>query len=226
MSNTISPTSNANTQSQLQPSSATSAEGDAALSSDFETFLKMLTVQMQNQDPLNPIDSTDYAVQLATFSGVEQQVQTNDLLKSLSSKLSGSDFTQFASWVGMKAGTNEPIYFDNHPIEILPTAAEGADTMTLKVKDENDTVIYSEQLTNGSDLLSWDGRDSSGATASSGFYSFEIESYKDGALLSSSAASAYTPIIEARANTSGTTLILFGGKEVQASEVSALREPQ
>ena len=47
------------------------------LSSDFETFLKMLTVQLENQDPLNPVDSADYAVQLATFSGVEQQVQTN-----------------------------------------------------------------------------------------------------------------------------------------------------
>jgi len=47
------------------------------ISSDFETFLRMLTVQMQNQDPLNPVDSSDYAVQLATFSSVEQQVQTN-----------------------------------------------------------------------------------------------------------------------------------------------------
>ena len=46
----------------------------AVLSSDFETFLKMLTTQMQNQDPLNPVDSTDYATQLATFSSVEQQV--------------------------------------------------------------------------------------------------------------------------------------------------------
>ena len=55
----------------------------AEVSSDFETFLKMLTVQMQNQDPLNPVDSSDYAIQLATFSGVEQQVKTNDLLASL-----------------------------------------------------------------------------------------------------------------------------------------------
>ena len=43
-----------------------------AISSDFDTFLRMLTVQMRNQDPLDPIDSADYAVQLATFSGVEQ----------------------------------------------------------------------------------------------------------------------------------------------------------
>ena len=48
--------------------------GNSALSSDFETFLRMLTTQLQNQDPLNPVDSADFAVQLATFSSVEQQV--------------------------------------------------------------------------------------------------------------------------------------------------------
>jgi flagellar basal-body rod modification protein FlgD len=58
-----------------------------AISSDFNTFLRMLTVQMQNQDPLDPIDSADFAVQLATFSGVEQQVRTNELLGQLSGLL-------------------------------------------------------------------------------------------------------------------------------------------
>ena len=47
---------------------------EAVISSDFETFLRMLTVQLENQDPLDPTDSADYAMQLATFSGVEQQV--------------------------------------------------------------------------------------------------------------------------------------------------------
>ena len=58
---------------------AGSSTSTGGISSDFNTFLRMLTVQMQNQDPLNPIDSADYAVQLATFSGVEQQVRTNQL---------------------------------------------------------------------------------------------------------------------------------------------------
>lgn len=54
-----------------------------ALSSDFETFLKMLTTQMENQDPLNPVDSAEFAMQLATFSGVEQQIRTNDILADM-----------------------------------------------------------------------------------------------------------------------------------------------
>ena len=73
----------------------------AVLSSDFETFLKMLTVQMENQDPLNPVESTEFATQLATFSGVEQQVQTNDLLKSLGAQLGAMNVSQLSGWVGM-----------------------------------------------------------------------------------------------------------------------------
>ena len=80
----------------------TAAAGSSAkaISSDFETFLKMLTVQMQNQDPLNPVDSSDYAVQLATFSGVEQQAQTNDLLKGLTA-LDGGE----AEWRRWRLGS-------------------------------------------------------------------------------------------------------------------------
>ena len=55
----------------------------AVLSSDFETFLQMLTAQARYQDPLEPIDSSEYASQLAQFSMVEQQVLSNDLLTSL-----------------------------------------------------------------------------------------------------------------------------------------------
>lgn len=67
----------------------TNASGFAG--GDFETFLKMLTTQIRNQDPLNPMEGSDFAVQLATFSGVEQQVQTNDLLQKMTDQL-GAEF--------------------------------------------------------------------------------------------------------------------------------------
>lgn len=77
------------TQSNATVSAPTAQQATSKkeISSDFETFLRMLTVQMQNQDPLDPVDSSDYAVQLATFSNVERQVQTNDLLRELKGSL-------------------------------------------------------------------------------------------------------------------------------------------
>ena len=75
----IPPTSPAVQPTATQPA----ASNNSVISSDFKTFLNMLTVQMKNQDPLDPIKSEDYAVQLATFSGVEQQVKTNDLISQM-----------------------------------------------------------------------------------------------------------------------------------------------
>ena len=73
------------------------------ISADFETFLRMLAVQMENQDPLNPVDSSDYATQLATFSGVEQAVRSNDLLTNLSAQMNLSGMGEMAAWVGKEA---------------------------------------------------------------------------------------------------------------------------
>ncbi|MEM9127629.1 MAG: flagellar hook capping FlgD N-terminal domain-containing protein, partial [Pseudomonadota bacterium] len=82
----ITPATSAQATTQAQPTSTPQAN---ALTSDFETFLLMLTAQARNQDPLEPLDSSQYASQLAQFSMVEQQVQTNDLLSSLSNALGG-----------------------------------------------------------------------------------------------------------------------------------------
>lgn len=67
------------------------------INADFQTFLRMLTTQLQNQDPMNPMESSDFSVQLATFSGVEQQVMTNQLLTSLSARM---ELSELSSWHG------------------------------------------------------------------------------------------------------------------------------
>ena len=64
-----------------------SADQSSVLSSDFETFIRMLTTQAKYQDPLEPIDSSEYAAQLAQFSMVEQQVKSNDILAQLATCL-------------------------------------------------------------------------------------------------------------------------------------------
>lgn len=108
-----------------------STNSGTLIESDFQTFLVMLTTQMQNQDPLNPIDSTDYASQLATFSGVEQQVKTNQLLESLSAQIGLSGIAQYAGWVGMEARVDAPSMFNSVPITLFPTPAIDADQAIL-----------------------------------------------------------------------------------------------
>ena len=86
--------------SALNGSSNTAATTSSSKSSALgqDQFLTLLVAQLQNQDPMNPIDSADYAVQLATFSGVEQQVRTNQLLADMQGKFSQRGFSEPADW--------------------------------------------------------------------------------------------------------------------------------
>ncbi|MGI9463639.1 MAG: flagellar hook assembly protein FlgD [Aestuariivirgaceae bacterium] len=73
---------------EVTPLSATAAvpaqsSSSSAAALDYDNFLQLLVTQMQNQDPLNPMDSTEYTAQLAQFSNVEQSIQTNQKLDSL-----------------------------------------------------------------------------------------------------------------------------------------------
>lgn len=61
-----------------------------AASSDFDAFLSLLTAQVRHQDPLAPLDSTQFVEQLATFSSLEQQVTTNDHLETIAAMLAGN----------------------------------------------------------------------------------------------------------------------------------------
>ncbi|MGC9418905.1 MAG: flagellar hook capping FlgD N-terminal domain-containing protein [Rhodovulum sp.] len=207
-------------------SAAAEAKSDpAAISSDFETFLKMLTVQMTNQDPLNPIESSDYAVQLATFSGVEQQVQTNDLLKTLTETLGGAGLSQYGGWVGMEGRADVPAVFDGTPITVLPKPATEADSAQLVVRDASGTEVQRQAIGTDGDALAWAGVGADGTPLPDGTYSFVVESFLDGARIGESAAEVYAPITEVRSDASGVTLVFEGGGEASASSVSALRQP-
>lgn len=69
------------------PSPAASTPSTSAASLDYDAFLRLLIAEMKNQDPTNPIDSSQYVAQLATFSSVEQAVKTNAKLDALMSSL-------------------------------------------------------------------------------------------------------------------------------------------
>lgn len=79
--------------SQPQPSNTANVTNQV----DYQTFLKLLVAQMKNQDPLSPMESTEYVAQLATFSQVEQSIQMNRKLEDL---LQNTTMSQAASLIG------------------------------------------------------------------------------------------------------------------------------
>lgn len=198
----------------------------AAMSADFDTFLKMLTTQMQNQDPLNPIDSADYAVQLATFSGVEQQARTNQLLDGLISQFGVMGMSQLAAWVGQEARATAPVYMDAAPVTLTYATSPQADQAVLVVKNQAGELVARENLPLGSGPYQWLGGDAEGNPLPKGLYSLSVENYRGEEQLGQpTEVEAYARILEARGGASGTTLVLAGGVEVPATRITALRMP-
>lgn len=208
--------------SQTDPSQASAA---SALSSDFETFLKMLTVQMENQDPLNPVDSADYAVQLATFSSVEQQVLTNDLLTSLTATMAGGGIGALGQWVGMDVRAGSAAYFDGSEIELVAPENADADQRLLVVRDETGEIAARLNVAANGSELKWDGLLTNGVSAPEGIYKFSVEVFKDGTLQSTQDVTPYSRVREAVIENGQTMLILDGGISVAPGNVSALRSP-
>ena len=194
------------------------------ISSDFETFLKMLTVQMQNQDPLNPVDSSDYATQLATFSGVEQQVQTNDLLRALSGQLGTGGLSQLAGWVGMQARADMPAYFDGGPITVVPDVQRGADEAQLVVRDDSGAEVQRLGIRIDDGPLQWSGAGVDGTMLPTGVYTFETVSIASGAVVAETRSEVYATVTEVQVSGGVNTLVLAGGGTIPASSVTAVRE--
>ena len=204
---------------------ANATQAATGISADFEMFLKMLTVQMQNQDPLNPVDSTDYATQLATFSGVEQAVMTNDLLKALSAQLTSGGLADMAAWVGKEARAATPAYFDGQPVTLSPNPAALADHAEVIVRNDLGVEVQRFSVPVSADPIEWAGVDTGGYPFADGLYSFELISTLDGEVLTQDAVELYSKVTEVRALDGETILILEGGVAVATSQVSALRDP-
>jgi flagellar basal-body rod modification protein FlgD len=203
-----------------------SGAGSAVMSSDFETFLKMLTTQMQNQDPLNPLESTDFAVQLATFSGVEQQVQTNNLLSYLSTQFSVMGMSQLAGWVGQEARAAADVWYSGTPVELAPNPVDTADSTVLVVRDAEGNLVSREEIPVSTDPYLWLGGDAEGNPLPEGRYSLTLESSRNGEVLAEEPVEYYSLITEARGSNGEIVLVFGGGIEVAATAITALRSPQ
>lgn len=222
---TITPT----TSSVATPSTATSTdstgENAGVISSDFETFLVMLTAQIQNQDPLNPMDSSDYATQLATFSSVEQQVLTNELLRDGGAGGGMGSLSDVAGWVGMEGSHDGPVSADGSPVTLQVDLPAGAQKHELVVKSTSGLEITRSDITNASTPFIWNGTASDGSALLPGAYDLEVLSTTSGGGQTTSRVESYASIKEVRMTNGSAEVVLANGAVIDASRVSGLRTP-
>ncbi|MBL4790045.1 MAG: hypothetical protein JKY60_13735 [Kordiimonadaceae bacterium] len=159
------------------------ARDGASLAADFDDFLTLLTTQLQNQDPLDPLDSSEFTQQLVAFSGVEQQIQANQNLETLADLTRLSNVGSSAAYLGNEAFIESPTGDHvNDGITWLYFNETSAQALTLKVVDESGATVYQQS---GSELLGtqtfeWDGLTAGGTVADAGNYTLVIDATDTG----------------------------------------------
>ncbi len=158
-----------------------------SIGAEFDTFLRLLTAQIRNQDPLAPMDSTQFVEQLATFSTLEQQVQTNTILESMAASLTSLHSTTSADWVGRTVAVpSSVIRFDGSDVDFTFDAPDEADTALLAVRSSDGQLLGRTRLNPTTDIQTWNGRlDGSRTPLPDGQYFVEVELLADGLALGS-----------------------------------------
>jgi flagellar basal-body rod modification protein FlgD len=195
-----------------------------SLASDFETFLKMLTAQAKYQDPLNPLDSAEYASQLAQFSSVEQAVRTNELLTQIAGQSTSQDMSALASWLGREVLSASSRLYEGAPLTLHSTATgDGATAAELVAYNEDGDQVYRASIDPAVKKIEWTGRDALGADLPHGTYEFRIERYSGETLLSKKMAQSFVPVSEVRVTSGQPYLHLESGTVVKPADVTAVR---
>lgn len=200
---------------------------ESLVSSDFDTWMTLLTAQLRNQDPFDPVDSTAYTAQLAQFSAVEQQVRTNDLLGSLVSATASSDMASMAEWIGKEVRIAVPASYQGPPVTVFTRTSPIAQRADLVVRDSSGAEVDRFAIDPGEKEIEWSGTKSTGGTLPWGLYSFEVESYGfDDALLETVTAEVFALVREVRRSGDQFSLVLPGGTSADTADISAVRTPR
>jgi flagellar basal-body rod modification protein FlgD len=152
--------------------SATSAADSTEIASNFTTFLQLLTTQLQNQDPLSPMDTNQFTQQLVEFAGVEQQMKTNDTLSTLVSLQQGAQTTQALAMVGATVVVNgSTAQLANNQATWSLSSTQPA-TATISIASSTGQTAYTGTVTvnSGSQNFVWNGQGNDGTIWPPGNY--------------------------------------------------------
>ncbi len=223
---TITPTSNT-------PSASSSNSGANALASfsqNFQSFLTLLTSQLQHQDPLNPMDSTQFTSQLVQFTGVEQGILQNQNLQQLIGLQTNSQMSNAAGYIGMQVnGGGDKIQLAGGQATINYTLTDATTAkVTITIKDSNGNVVntLTETPTQlGAQSATWDGKNSSGTVVPDGAYSINIQGF-NAQNNPVSVTAGETGIVTGVSLVNGQVMLKTqGGQEIPISDVTSVAPP-
>ncbi len=200
----------------------------ASLADDFTQFLNLLTTQLQNQDPLNPMDSSEFTNQLVQFSQVEQQINSNKKLDTLVQLQLANFFGSTLGYVGLDISyiSSEFNWDGQNPVTFNYALDSSAVSSQMFVMNEKGEVVFSKtaETSAGAHEFVWDGKTTGGKTLEPGTYSMKID-----ALDVNGKKVTTTTVVSGRVKgvetQNGTLYLIVGERAVPLSYVIKAQEP-
>lgn len=199
------------------------------LNSDFTFFLTMLTTQLKNQDPTEPMDVSQMTQQIAQYSGVEQQIKTNTNLEKLLSQSRQSQLSTAVSYIGKEVetdGNSGNLIGGQAPFSyILPKTAG---SVQITITNAAGAAVFQGQGTTkaGRNLVVWDGINSfTGETMPSGVYTISIKAKDQTGAEMEADTRAVGIVNTVETDKDGNIVLNVGDVQVKYEEILAVREP-
>lgn len=165
------------TTSNAPTSSSSGLSGGAQIAGNFQQFLSLLTTQLQNQNPLDPLDTNQFTQQLVQFASVEQQLKTNDTLSSLLATTQASTTANAAGFVGKDVtadGSSASLSGGSASWTLTADKAVAKATVTIKDSDGSTVMTKTTSLPAGAQTFTWDGKNAGGTLQADGSYTISV----------------------------------------------------
>lgn len=202
------------------PSGSSTGVNANTLASNFTTFLQLLTTQLKNQNPLDPLDTNQFTQQLVQFAQVEQQLKSNDQLATLVSLQQTVQQTQALGFVGMKVAVDGKTAQLKDGIATWGFTAPKPATTTVNIVNSAGATVYTGTYTTeaGAQQFVWDGRNNAGAMQPEGTYTISVTA-KDASGQITAVSTETEGVVDSVDMTQNPPKLLIGGNEYPLDKI-------
>ena len=197
-----------------------------SLANNEDTFLKLLTTQLKNQDPLSPTDTTQMTQQITQMTGVEQQLVTNDLLAALVGMNTGTGLSEGVNMIGKQVtATTDNSALQGGKATFTWSQPGASSSLSVEIKNAAGKVVRTltpDDQKSGAHTLTWDGKDDAGVQLEDGgVYTINvIAKGADGKDIKATNVKGRTEgLVTAVDNSTGQPMVVINGRTVPVDNV-------
>ncbi len=220
----------ASSPAQTSTNTPAQSQNDSTLAIDPEEIFQLMTVQLQNQDPTEPVGTNELIEQMLTVSSSQMQIETNmlleDLMQLVQEQADAQSVGQLTALVGMDVKSDAPINYTGSDLTLYLDIPPTADASDLVIRNEDGEEVARLDVALDQDTFIWDGTDQNGLDVPHGSYTFSVDAFVNGEFSQTTAVSSYQHVVELKIAQDGAHILVFEeGGEIPVERVESIRTP-